>query len=59
MRPRGAGDRGNEVAAEVAGQPTVAVGVESCETEHLPRTFPAISGWWLTVTSVRCNQKML
>jgi hypothetical protein len=47
MRPPGAGDRGNEVAAEVGGQPTVAVGVESCETEHLPRTFPAFSGWWL------------
>ena len=47
MRPAGAGDRGNEVAADVARQPTVAVGVESCETELLPRTFPAISGWWL------------
>ena len=44
MRPPGGGDRRKEVAvaAEVAGQPTVAAGVESCETEHLPRTFPTI-----------------
>ena len=39
----GAGDRRKQVAAEAAGQPTVAVGVESCETEDLPRTCPTIS----------------
>lgn len=42
MCPPGGGDRRKEVAAEVAGQPTVAAGVESRETEHLPRTFPTI-----------------
>jgi len=41
----GVGDRRKEVAAEVAGQPTVAVGFESCEPESLPRTFPTISSW--------------
>jgi hypothetical protein len=45
MDPPGVGDRHKEVAAGVVRQPTVAAGVESCEAERLPRTFPTILSW--------------